>query len=256
MAKRKVCADFDQAVTGIFDGAVIMIGTFGGIAPTPQNLILALARKGVRNLTIVCNNAGDGCLGLGNIGGKPFIDHWILVNNGQVRKFIGSIPASLIASRTIPFEELYREGKVELELVPQGTLAERIRAGGAGIPAFYTPVGASTEIEKGKEKRLINGKECLLEFGLRGDFALIRAHKADILGNLIYRGVMRTFNAVMATAANVVIAEVDEIVEPGAIDVENVVTPGIFVDRIVKLPEGKPKFIEVSEVDLTTYQRR
>jgi 3-oxoacid CoA-transferase A subunit len=239
MAINKVCESFDEAVADIPDGAVILLGGFGGIAPLPQNLILALSRKGVKDLTLISNNAGgDGRLGIGNIGGKPYVDHEILVRNGQVKKFIGAVPASIIASRPNAFEELYREGKVELELVPQGTLAERIRAGGAGIGAFYTPTGVGTVVEVGKEKRVIAGREMLLEYALRADFALIRAHTADTLGNLSYHGVMRTFNAVMAMAADVVIAEVDEIVEAGDLDPEVVVTPGIFIDRIVKTPRG------------------
>jgi 3-oxoadipate CoA-transferase alpha subunit len=158
-----------------------------------------------------------------------------------VKKFIGAVPASIVVSRPNAFEGLYREGKAELEIVPQGTLAERIRAAGAGIGAFYTPTGAGTEIEKGKEKKTINGKEMILEYALRGDYALIRAHKADTMGNLVYKGVMRAFNAVMATAADIVVAEVDEIVEPGEIDPESVVTPGIFVDRIVETSKGEVK---------------
>ena len=240
MAINKVYESFDEAVADIPDGAVILLGGFGGIAPVPQNLTLALHRKGVKSLTIVSNNAGvDGRMGLGNIGGKPYVDHEILVTSGQVRKFVGSVPASIIVSRPNAFEELYREGKVEMEIVPQGTHAERIRAAGAGIGAFYTPVGVGTEVEKGKEKKIINGKEMILEYALRGDYALIRAHKADTMGNLVYKGVMRTFNAVMATAADVVIAEVDEIVEPGELNPESIVTPGIFVDRIVETSRGE-----------------
>jgi 3-oxoadipate CoA-transferase alpha subunit len=239
MAINKVYESYDKAVADIPDGAVILFGGFGGIAPVPQNLTQALNRKGAKNLTIVSNNAGvDGRIGLGNIGGRSYIDHEILVTSGQVKKFIGSVPASIIVSRPNAFEQLYQEGKVELEIVPQGTLAERIRAGGAGIGAFYTPVGIGTEIAEGKEKRTINGEDMILEYGLRGDFALIRAHKADTMGNLVYTGIMRTFNAVMATAADVVVAEVDEIVEPGELDPEVIVTPGIFVDRVVKIGKG------------------
>jgi 3-oxoacid CoA-transferase A subunit len=239
MAINKLYDSYDKAVADVPDGAVILIGGFGGIAPVPQNLIQALQRQGAKNLTIVSNNAGvDGRIGLGNIGGKPYLDHEILVTNGQVKKFVGAVPASIIVSRPNAFEPLYREGKIELETVPQGTLAERIRAGGAGIGAFYTPVGIGTEIADGKETKVINGKDMLLEYGLRGDYAIIRAYKADTMGNLVYTGVMRTFNAVMATAADIVIAEVDEIVEPGEIDPEVIVTPGIFVDRIVKIKKG------------------
>jgi len=236
----KVYNSFQEAVADIPDGALILIGGFGGIAPVPQNLIKALELKGTKNLTIASNNAGgDGQLGLGNIGGQPYYDHEALVWNGQVSKFIGAVPASIVVSKPNAFEQMYREGKVELEIVPQGTLAERIRAGGAGVGAFYVPVGVGTVAEKGKEKRVINGKEMVLEYGLRGDFAFVRAHKADRYGNLVYKGVMRAFNAVMAMAAETVIAEVDEIVEPGEIDPECVVTPGIFVDRIVAVPKGE-----------------
>jgi 3-oxoacid CoA-transferase A subunit len=239
MAINKVFNSFDEAIADMKDGAVILLGGFGGMAPVPQNLTLAVHRKGVKNLIVVSNNAGvDGRIGLGNIGGKPYVDHEIWVTSGQVKKFIGSVPGSIVVSRPNAFEQLYREGKVELEIVPQGTLAERIRAGGAGVGAFYTPVGVGTEVEKGKETKVINGKKMLLEHAIRGDWALVRAHKADTMGNLVYKGVMRAFNAVMATAAETVVAEVDEIVEPGELDPEAVVTPSIFVDRIVKIKKG------------------
>lgn len=235
----KIYGSFDEAVADMKDGAVILLGGFGGVAPVPQNLITAVARKGVKGLTIVTNNAGaDGRIGIGNIGGKPYLDHEVLFKNEQVSKFIGSVPAPIVVSMTNAFMECHKEGKTELEIVPQGTLAERIRAGGAGIGAFYTPVGVGTDVEKGKEKRTINGKEMLLEYPIRGDYALVRAYKADTQGNLVYKGVMRTFNAVMAMAADVVIAEVDHIVEPDEIDPESVVTPGIFVDRIVEVSKG------------------
>jgi len=239
MSINKVFNSFDEAVADMKDGAVILLGGFGGVAPVPQNLILAVARKGVKGLTVVSNNAGvDGRLGLGNIGGKPYVDHEIWVKNGQVKKFIGSVPASIIVSKPNSLEPLVREGKVELETVPQGTLAERIRAGGAGIGGFYTFVGVGTEVEKGKETKIINGKKMMLEYGLTGDYALIRAHKADKYGNLVYKGVMRAFNGVMATAAKVVIAEVDEIVEPGEIDPNDVATPRMYVDRIIQIGKG------------------
>jgi 3-oxoacid CoA-transferase A subunit len=239
MAVNKVYESFDEAVADMPDGVVILLGGFGGVAPVPQDLIMAVARKGVKGLTIVTNNAGaDGGLGIGNIGGKPYLDHEILFRNEQVKKFIGSVPAPIVVSKKNAFMELYEAGKAELEIVPQGTLAERIRAGAAGIGAFYTPVGIGTDVELGKEKRAFNNKEMLLEHAIRGDYALIRAYKADTLGNLVYRGVMRTFNAVMAMAADVVIAEVDHIVEPGELDPECIVTSGIFVDRIVKASKG------------------
>jgi 3-oxoacid CoA-transferase A subunit len=239
MSINKVFNSFDEAVADMKDGAVILLGGFGGVAPVPQNLILAVARKGVKGLTVVSNNAGvDGRLGLGNIGGKPYVDHEIWVKNGQVKKFIGSVPASIVVSKPNSLEPLVREGKVELETVPQGTLAERIRAGGAGIGAFYIGVGVGTEAAKGKEEKVINGQKMILEYGLKGNYAIIRAHKADRRGNLVYKGVMRAFNAVMATAADVVIAEVDEIVETGELDPEIIVTPGVYVDRIVQIGKG------------------
>jgi 3-oxoadipate CoA-transferase alpha subunit len=176
-------------------------------------------------------------LGIGSLGGKPFIDEEILIERGQVRKVICSVPASLVMSRPNAFERLYREGKIELEYAPQGTLAERIRAGGAGLGGFYTPTGVGTLIEKGKEKRTIDGKEMILEFALRADYALIRAFKADTMGNLIYKGIMRSFNAVMPPAVKVAIVEVEEIVDTGELDPEVIITPGIFIDRIVKIPK-------------------
>jgi 3-oxoadipate CoA-transferase alpha subunit len=175
-------------------------------------------------------------LGIGSLGGKPFIDEEILIENGQVRKVICSVPASLVMSKPNAFERLYREGKIELEYVPQGTLAERIRAGGAGLGGFYTPTGVGTLIERGKEKRTIDGKEMILEFALRADYALIRAYQADTMGNLIYKGIMRSFNAIMPQAAKTAIAEVEEIVDMGELDPEFIITPGIFIDRIIKIP--------------------
>jgi len=188
------------------------------------------------------NGAGvSGSLGIGSLGGKPFVDEEILVVNRQVKKAVCSVPASLVMSKPGAFEKQYLAGEAELEYVPQGTLAERIRAGGAGLGAFYTPTGVGTLVEKGKEKRTIDGREMLLEFALRADYALIRAYRADTMGNLVYRGIMRSFNAIMAAAAKVAIVEVDEIVEAGALDPEMVVTPGLFIDRIVEISrEVKP----------------
>ena len=170
--------------------------------------------------------------------GRTAIDHSVLIENGQVAKAIASFPVSPSVSRPSEFELAYRRGEVDLELVPQGTLAERLRAGGAGIQAFYTPTGAGTLIAEGKESRIIDGREHILEYGLRADFAIIRAHKADTNGNLVYRGTSRNFNAVMAPAARITVAEVDEIVQPGELDPEEIVTPGVFVQRIVKRPDG------------------
>jgi len=237
MALSKVMASFEEAVVDIFDGAVIMIDGFGGAGGMAQNLLLALRHQGAKNLTIIGNTTGLGGA-FGVRPGKSYIDASILVENGQVKKAIASFPVSPSPSRPTAFEKLYLRGKVELELVPQGTLAERIRAGGAGIGGFYTPTGVGTPVEAGKEKRVIDGREYLLEFPLKADFALIRAHKADRMGNLVYRGTSRNFNAVMAAAARITIAEVDEIVAPGELDPESIVTPGIYVQRLVKIPPG------------------
>lgn len=239
--KNKVFKTCREAVEDIPDGAVIMVGGFGHAADKPQNLIQALRDRGAKNLTLIMNGAGvSGSLGIGSLGGVPFIDEEILIENRQVKKAICSVPASLVMSKPGVFEKQYLAGEVELEYVPQGTLCERIRAAGAGIGAFYTPTGAGTLIEEGKEKRVLDGREMLLEYALHADFALIRGYRADTMGNLIYRGIMRSFNAVMAPAARTVIAEVDDIVEAGGIDPETVVTPGIFIDRIVATAgEGK-----------------
>ncbi len=238
--KQKVFSTFSEAVADIPDGASIMFGGFGHAADKPQNLISALKDQGAGNLTMIVNGAGvSGRLGIGSLGGKPFIDEEILIENRQVKKAICSVPASLVMSKPCAFEKQYVAGEVELEYVPQGTLAEKIRAGGAGIGAFYTPTGVGTLIEKGKEKRVIDGREMLLEFALKADYALIRAHCADTMGNLTYRGIMRSFNAIMAMAAKTTIVEVDRIVDAGEIDPEHVVTPGIFVDRVVEIPGGE-----------------
>lgn len=238
MAIKKIFRTPDEAIADISDGATIMVGGFGHAIDRPQTLIKALANRGVKNLTLISNSAGvAGKLGIGSLGGKPFIDEEILIEKGQVRKVICSVPASLVMSKPNAFERLYREGKIELEYAPQGTLAERIRAGGAGLGGFYTPTGVGTLIEKGKEKRTIDGKEMILEFALRADYALIRAFKADTMGNLIYKGIMRSFNAVMPLAVKVAIVEVEEIVDTGELDPEVIITPGIFIDRIVKIPK-------------------
>lgn len=232
--KSKVYSCCSEAVADIPDGASVMIGGFGHAADKPQNLIAALKDQGVGDLTLIMNGAGiSGRLGIGSLGGVPFTDEEILIENRQVKKAVCSVPASLIMSKPCAFEKQYLAGEVDLEYVPQGTLAERIRAGGAGLGGVYTPTGIGTLIEEGKEKRNIGGKEMLLEYALRADFALIRAYCADTMGNLVYRGIMRSFNAVMATAADVVVVEVEQIVEAGELDPENIVTPGIYIDRIV-----------------------
>lgn len=232
--KSKVYKSYSEAVADIPDSATIMIGGFGHAADKPQNLIRALRDQGAKNLTLIGNSSGNaGKLGIGSLGGQPFFDEEILVENRQVKKAICSVPASLVMSKPSAFEKQYLSREVELEYVPQGTLAERIRAGGAGVGAFFTPTGVGTLIEEGKEKKIIDGREMLLEYALRADYALIRAYCADTAGNLVYRGIMRSFNAVMATAARVTIVEVEQIVAAGTLDPEIVVTPGIFVDRIV-----------------------
>lgn len=232
----KIVGSFADAVADIPDGAILMIDGFAGPGGTPQNLIRALRDHGASNLTIISNTAGlASVIGFGTIPGDRPIDIGVLVENEQVKKVIASFPVSPSPSRPTAFETAYREGKIDLEVVPQGTLAERIRAGGAGIPAFYTPTGVGTLMAEGKESRTFDGREYLLESSLKADFALLRAHISDTMGNTQYRGTSRNFNGVMATSANVVIMEVDEVVEPGDIDPGAVHTPGIYVDRVVKI---------------------
>jgi len=236
----KVVDSFDRAVADVPDGAVIMLGNFAGPGGTPFYLIRALRRQGARDLTVIANTAGGIGLTL------DYDDHRILFESNQVRKVIASFPFSTSPSRPSPAEKQILAGQVELEILPQGTLAERIRAGGAGVPAFYTPTGAGTVIAEGKETRVFNGRPCLLEHALKADYAFVRAYRADLMGNLRYRGTQRQFNPIMAMAARVTIAEVDEIVETGDLDPEAIVTPGIFVDRIVKVAEdpGFPRNLE------------
>jgi 3-oxoadipate CoA-transferase, alpha subunit len=217
--------DADEAVAGIEDGSTVLIGGFG-TAGQPIELIDALIRSGVRDLTVVNNNAGNGRVGLA-----------ALLANGQVRKIICSFPRQ---ADSYVFDELYRAGRVELELVPQGNLAERMRAAGAGIGAFYSPTGVGTSLAKGKECRTIDGRDYVLEYPIEGDVALIKALRADTLGNLVYRKTARNFGPVMATAARITVVQVSEIVQPGGIDPEVVITPGIFVDRIVKIAGVSP----------------
>ena len=228
----KILSSFSEAVADIPDSAVIMMDGFGGPGGMPQQLILALRDHGARNLTIISNTAG--IPGFGAIGGELQVTHNILVENGQVKKIIASFPVAPSPSRPNAFELAYREGKIELELVPQGTLAERIRAGGAGIPAFYTPTGIMTPTTQDKETRNIEGRDYVLEYALRAEYAFVRALKADYMGNLVYEGTSRNFNVVMATAGHITIAEVDDIVEPGELDPAAVVTQGIYIQRIVK----------------------
>ena len=238
MAIDKVVPTFGEAVSDIPDGASIMIDGFAGPGGTPQNLIRALRDHGARDLTIISNTAGlASVIGFGTIPGDRPVDMGILVDNEQVREVIASFPVSPSPSRPTSYERAYKEGKVELELVPQGTLAERIRAGGAGVPAFYTPTGVGTQLSEGKETRIFGGRPYILEYALTADFALLRGHRADTLGNVVYRGTSQSFNGVMATAAQTTIVEVDSIVEPGGLDAEAIHTPAIYVSRIVQIAE-------------------
>ncbi|MFB7456141.1 3-oxoacid CoA-transferase subunit A [Streptomyces sp. NPDC056188] len=214
-----IAATADEAVAGIEDGSTVLVGGFG-LAGMPFDLIDALIRQGAGDLTVVSNNAGNGDVGLA-----------ALLKAGRVRKVICSFPRQ---SDSYVFDDLYRAGRVELEVVPQGTLAERMRAAGAGIGAFYSPVGVGTPLAEGKETREIDGRVHVLEYPVKGDVALISAHRADSMGNLVYRKTARNFGPVMATAAGTVIAQVTEIVPVGEIDPETVVTPGIYVDRLVR----------------------
>jgi len=216
--KQKIVSSLDAAVADIPHGARIMFGGFGG-AGFPNNLIQALSRKGIQNVFAISNNCGtrDGELG-------------IMFKNGQVKHVICSFPGP----HSNHFQERYAKGQVTCELVPQGILCERMRAAAAGLLGFYTTVGVGTEVSAGKEERVINGKRCILESPIYGDFALIKAQKADELGNLTYRLAARNFNPIMAQAAKTTIVEVDEIVPVGSIPPENVITPAIFVHRIVQ----------------------
>ena len=220
------------AVADIRDGATVMIGGFGE-AGSPIELIHALVDHGARDLTVISNNTGSGRVGLA-----------ALIANGQVARMICSYPRS--ANSTV-FPELYRRGKIALELVPQGTLAERIRAGGAGIPAFFTATSVDTVLAKGKEARRFDGRDYVMEHGLRAEFALVRAEKADRYGNLVYRRTARNFGPVMCTAAETTIVQVHELAEVGGIDPETVVTPGIFVQRIVVIPDPQQESRLVKE---------
>ncbi|MFJ6559844.1 3-oxoacid CoA-transferase subunit A [Streptomyces sp. NPDC091412] len=219
MSATTVAATPDEAVAGVEDGSTVLVGGFG-LAGMPFDLIDALIRQGAGDLTVVSNNAGNGDVGLA-----------ALLKAGRVRKVICSFPRQ---SDSYVFDDLYRAGRVELEVVPQGTLAERMRAAGAGIGGFYSPVGVGTPLAEGRETREIDGRAHVLEHPIKGDVALISAHRADTMGNLVYRKTARNFGPVMATAAGTVVAQVTEIVPAGEIDPEAVVTPGIYVDRLVR----------------------
>lgn len=227
----KIWPSFDEAVRDIPDGAVIAFAGFA--APgMPLNLTAALKRQGARNLTCVSNRPGGGA-------GMPedSADVGILVKNGQIKRMISSFTAGTRARQTLAFESLYEAGEIEGELVPQGTLVERLRAAGSGIPAFYTPTGWGTEIAEGKEVREFGGRGFVLEMALPVDYAFLRARRADQQGNLQYRLSQRNYNPVMAMAATTVIVEVEEdFVEPGQLDPDNIHTPGILVHRMVRIP--------------------
>ncbi|MBO0711108.1 MAG: CoA transferase subunit A [Acetobacteraceae bacterium] len=225
--RNKVHSSFLDAVRDVPDGATIGFGGFA-LPGLPGNLILALAEQGAKDLTLVANTTG----GMRN---DPGIG--MLVARGQVKKAICAFTAATRASQKLPFTEFYEAGKVDAELVPQGTLAERMRAAGAGIPAFYTPTAVGTELAEGRETRVIGGREYLLEYALPLDYAFVRAWRADTFGNLQYRRSQRNFNPVMAMAARVTVAEVEEeIVAIGTIDPDHVHTAGVFVSRIVRIP--------------------
>lgn len=226
----KIVNSAAEAVADIFDGAVVLIGGFGE-AGSPIELIHALIDHGAKDLTVVSNNTGSGHVGLA-----------ALIENKQVKKMICSFPRT--ANSTV-FPDLYYKKEIELELVPQGSLAERIRAGGAGIPAFYTPSSVNTPLAEGKESRVFDGKTYVMEHAIKADFSLVKCKAADRYGNLIYNKTARNFGPIMCTAAKTTIVQANKIVEPGEIDPEIVVTPGIFVTRVVEVtnPEAESKLV-------------
>lgn len=228
----KLVSSPHEAVKDIFDGATVMISGFGE-AGSPIELIHALIDHGAKNLTIVSNNAGSGRVGLA-----------ALIENKQVSKIICSFPRTAIS---VVFPEMYRKGEIVLELVPQGTLAERIRAGGAGIPAFYTPASVNTPLADGKEIRSFNGKDYVMELAIKADFALVKCKAADPYGNLIYHKTARNFGPIMCTAATTTIVQARKIVELGALDPESIITPGIFVKKIVEVSNPADESILVAE---------
>jgi 3-oxoadipate CoA-transferase, alpha subunit len=221
----KIVQTMADAMAGIRDSAVVLLGGFGNIGQ-PHALLDGLIEQGAKDLTVVSNNAGVGRTGLAR-----------LLDLGRVRKIICSYPRT---ADPVVFEELYRAGKIELEIVPQGTMAERIRAAGAGIPAFYTATAVGTKLAAGKEEREINGRKYLLEESLSGDVALVEAWEADRWGNLTYRSSGQNFNPIMAAAAQLTIVQAQHVVELGALDPEKVMTPGIYVNRVVHVPYGDP----------------
>ncbi|QNS04335.1 3-oxoacid CoA-transferase subunit A [Streptomyces xanthii] len=220
MSRTRLLDTTDAAVAGIEDGSTVLVGGFG-LAGMPFALIDALIRQGARDLTVVANNAGNGDVGLA-----------ALLKAGRVRKVVCSFPRQV---DSYVFDELYLSGRLELEVVPQGNLAERMRAAGAGIGAFYCPTAVGTPLAEGRETRTIDGREYLLEHPIKGDYALIAAHRSDRLGNLVYSKTARNFGPIMATAATTTIVQVDEVVDTGVLDPEAVVTPSIYVDRVVQV---------------------
>ena len=226
----KIIKSAAVAVSGIHDRATVMIGGFGE-AGSPVELIHALIDQGAKNLTVISNNTGSGHVGLA-----------ALIENRQVKKMICSFPRT---ANSMVFPELYSAGEIELELVPQGTLAERIRAGGAGIPAFYTPASVNTPLAEGKESRMFNGQEYVLEYGIKADFSLVKCETADRYGNLLYHATARNFGPIMCTAANISIVQAKIVVEAGQIDPETVVTPGIYVKKVVEIsnPANETKLV-------------
>ena len=217
MSQKKVLKSPEEAIFDVKDGATIMFGGFG-LCGIPENLILALKNRGIKNLTCISNNAGVANFGLG-----------IIMANRQIKKMI----ASYVGENEI-FEKQFLSGELEVELVPQGTFAERIRAGGAGIPGFYTATGVGTVVADGKDVKEFDGRKYILERGLKADFAFVKAWKGDTYGNLVYRKTTRNFNPMMATAAKITIAEVEELVPVGSLDPDQIHTPGIFVKRIIQ----------------------
>lgn len=215
----KIVHSVAEALEGVRDNMTILVGGFG-LCGIPENLILALRDSGVKGLTCVSNNAGVDDFGLG-----------LLLHTRQIKKMLSSY-----VGENATFERQYLSGELELEFCPQGTLAERLRAGGAGIPAFFTPTGVGTIVAEGKEVRSFDGRDYVMERGITGDFALVKAWKADRFGNLIYRKTARNFNPMMATAGRITVAEVEEIVEVGDLDPDQIHTPGVFVQRIFKAP--------------------
>jgi 3-oxoacid CoA-transferase subunit A len=218
----KVVGSAEEAVRDISDGMTLIVGGFG-LCGIPENLIQALVARGITGLTCVSNNAGVDDWGLG-----------LLLQTRQIRKMVSSY-----VGENAEFERQFLSGELEVEFVPQGTLAERMRAGGAGIPAFFTPAGYGTVVAEGKETREFDGRQYVMERGITGDFSLVAAWKADRLGNLVYRKTARNFNPMAATAGRICIAEVEELVEPGEIDPDHVHTPGVFVHRVVVAPRLK-----------------